>query len=326
MRPIEALHAVGRRFPEMWRRYDYLLSERGRSLPDWPQWCHCPMAAAYSVVSDCSDRRLSSEEAGSISVVAALAAWRPTQGIYRFAPEVLEELWRTDLSGEIPAEHLTRLPEWCVYIETPGRTWLDRTLHGYWAHLEWDAGDEHVELRLLLDLDSGLAGIPIHLGPGRDLSRGLQDTVAEAAVNAQRQWQTVSQLSREEMAAAAESLAPLVSVLLYLCADDAEMRPTRGRGHVTPVMRRGREGSLYMPAAKAPEVWETAYTLGARLREAASAEGTGGGSVRGHIRRAHWHTYRIGEGRKATRLRWLHPIAVNLETPDRPTVRNVETK
>lgn len=222
MRPIEALHAIGRRYTEMWRRYDYLLSERGKSLPDWPQWCHCPMAGAYSVVSDCSDRRLSSEEAGNISVVAALAAWRPTQGIYRFAPEVLDALWQTDLAGELPAEHLTRLPE-------------------------WDAGDEHVELRLLLDLDRGLAGIPIHLGPGHDLSRGLQDTVAEAAVNAQRQWQTIAQLSKEDMAAAAESLAPLVSVLLYLCADDAEMRPSRGRGPVKPAMQRGRDGRRYVP-------------------------------------------------------------------------------
>ena len=66
MRPIEALHAVGRRYPEMWRRYDYLLSERGKSLPDWPQWCHCPMAAAYSVVSDCSDRRQAVRGEGAV--------------------------------------------------------------------------------------------------------------------------------------------------------------------------------------------------------------------------------------------------------------------
>ena len=35
---------------------------------------------------------------------------------------------------------LYRPPEWCVDIETPGRIWEGRTLHGFWAHLEWKDG------------------------------------------------------------------------------------------------------------------------------------------------------------------------------------------
>jgi hypothetical protein len=37
---------------------------------------------------------------------------------------------------------------------------------------------------------------------------------------------------------------------------------------------------------------------------------------RPHIRRAHWHTYRIGKGRAERRMRWLAPVAVKLADPD----------
>ena len=56
--------------------------------------------------------------------------------------------------------------------------------------------------------------------------------------------------------------------------------------------------------------------LGAALRAAYHARETApegaGASVRPHVRRAHWHTYRIGEGRAERVLRWLPPIPVNV--------------
>ena len=63
-------------------------------------------------------------------VIAALASWRPTQGIYRFDADLLEAVWQTPLAspstssstsaGKLPTELLYHLPEWCPYIETPG--------------------------------------------------------------------------------------------------------------------------------------------------------------------------------------------------------------
>lgn len=50
-RPIDHLESVSRDYPGLWQRYDRFLAMRGSDLPDWPSWCHCPMAAAYSIVS-----------------------------------------------------------------------------------------------------------------------------------------------------------------------------------------------------------------------------------------------------------------------------------
>jgi len=40
-----------------------------------------------------------------------------TKGIYRFDPEIFDELWATPVSGESPTAVLERRPEWCVYAQ-----------------------------------------------------------------------------------------------------------------------------------------------------------------------------------------------------------------
>ncbi len=59
----------------------------------------------------------------SIALVGTMAAWRPTQGIYRFATNLLDELWDTPVTGDLPSDLLHRLPEWCVYIELFPAQW-----------------------------------------------------------------------------------------------------------------------------------------------------------------------------------------------------------
>jgi hypothetical protein len=81
-----------------------------------------------------------------------------TQGVYRFDPTVLDALWETPVTGDIPTEVLYHLPEWCVYVNTPGKTWQGGSLHGFFAHLEHDVDDKRTELRFVLDVT----------GPGGD--------------------------------------------------------------------------------------------------------------------------------------------------------------
>jgi hypothetical protein len=37
-----------------------------------------------------------------IGIMVALAAWRATQGIYRFDPTTFDALWKTPVAGDIP--------------------------------------------------------------------------------------------------------------------------------------------------------------------------------------------------------------------------------
>src|SRR5438067_1968447 len=75
--------------------------------------------------------------------------------------------------GELRAGLLYRLPEWCVYVETPGRTLLGAPLHGIYAHLEWDANTGRTELRFVFDMEGLLLPLPVHMVEG-----GLEAAVA----------------------------------------------------------------------------------------------------------------------------------------------------
>ena len=175
-RPREILAAVGRVYPTLWPAVDRLRAMRAADFPEWPDWWFLPMQGAYAILSGGGDRRVPLEHIHHVGIVAALAAWRVTQGVYRFDATVAEAVAATPLEGELPIELLYRLPEWCVYIETPGRIWEGRTLHGFWAHLEWEDGGGADELRLVFDtaeapglaLDPvrGLVPVPLILGEG----------------------------------------------------------------------------------------------------------------------------------------------------------------
>lgn len=249
-----------------------------------------------------------------IARVAALAAWRSTQGVYRFDATLLHELLATPLDGALPTEHLQRLPEWCIYVEL-GLSGIC----GFFAHLEYDLKAQKPELMLLVDCPESLVPVAIRLDG--TLNQALSSFVSHAEhAKAARGPASVGEV--------AHMVAPLVSVLLYLCAADAEMRPTRDpkRTHAPASVKRGKDGEAYLPPAKRPEVWETGFNLGPALRDATARTGAEGPEQgpRGHIRRAHWHSYWRGSGdERQLEIRWLPPIAVKLEIPQRATLRRV---
>ena len=104
---------------------------------------------------------------------------RVSQGVYRFDPDLYQAIVSTELNGDLPADLLTRLPEWCVYIELQGTP----DLHGFFVHLERDVDTLQMELRLLLDLDTGLLPMPLHLGQW-DLVAALEEMVRETRKHA----------------------------------------------------------------------------------------------------------------------------------------------
>ncbi len=242
------------------------------------------------------------------AIVAAVGTWRQTQGIYRIDPDVLEELWHTPVSGDLPTDVLERLPEWCVYVETPGRAVEGEQIAGFYAHLESDSNDGRQELRLLVDYESGdLVAVPLHLGG--DLRKALDSMLAEGDRNARRAGVISGILNvvtrREKMLA----IEPLVSLILYLCSEAAEITDRKDPKRSPSGFR----SSVRTP--NAPTVWETAVRLGEALRTARSAAAPGEGShaaPRPHIRRAHWHHFWTGpkSGDRKLVLRWLHPILV----------------
>lgn len=326
-RPRAILTAIGRAYPALWHGIDRLRAMRGNELPDWPDWCFLPLQGFYALLSGGGDRRIPPDRMHHLGIVGALATWRASQGIYRFDPEVAAAVAETPLDGDLPCAVLYHLPEWCVYIETPGRRFAGRELHGFWAYLDREVDGGADELRLVvdvadhpeqpLDLVSGLMPLVILLGEG-SLTDALRRLKSSAQQRAQATGLAVLAPVHNQAALLASELAPLVALVLYLCAENAELGD--GRRPARPAPTRTRHGPRLFPP-DTPTTWEVGMRLGAALRQSsqprdASDEETSSAvraGPRPHIRRAHWHSYRIGKGRAELRVRWLAPIAVKVE-------------
>lgn len=257
------------------------------------------MAGAYAVVSSRGGDPL------DVSVVAALGAWRETQGVYEFDPDLFAALVDTDLTGDIPLDVLFRLPEWCVYVPTPGFMWLGKQVDGFFAHLEADANERgRVELRLLLVQDGRTIPVPLHVWMPGGITAAAERFSQEAAFQARAAGVALDEETAAAAAKDAAATAPLVSLVLYLCSDDAEIldpkRPERRPAYRHPDAKAGKP-------APHPTVWQVGRRLGDQLREARVRLGP-----RAHVRRAHWHGYWTGPkaGPRKLELRWLSPMLV----------------
>lgn len=318
---------IARRFPMAWKQVEEMRESKGKSLPDWPAWCFLPIAGGLVVVQN-HGLQLGPAIATWPAQLAALAGWRHTKGVYSFDEGIYDALWETPIET-IPVEILFLVPEWCLYLETPRRFFMGQPMCGVFVHLEHDANTGRPELRFLFDVDapSGPFLIPgiIHLNyPTLDqaieaVARTTQETgrrhgVSEALLNESlKTYQSVKKIA-----------GSVISLFLYVCSQNAEIRslssPNREPGFPKPV--RTKRGVRLFEAERM-SVWECGWRTGAGIRaalEAESRETAEGGerqSPKPHIRRAHWHHFRVGprtDSRLA--LRWLAPIAVNATTPE----------
>ncbi len=77
--------------------------ERGRRLPDWPEWCWYPAACAEALTDNRPDQA---------RMVAAIGAWRQGRSIYRVDPLTAAALADTEASRRDPHPDPLELPEW----------------------------------------------------------------------------------------------------------------------------------------------------------------------------------------------------------------------
>jgi hypothetical protein len=333
-RAREALDSWGARHQDIWRLVDDVRRDR---RDEWPPYIFLPLEDAGEIMGRYSVARGArfgspADLVRPASLLALFAAWRVTQGIYRYDPALYEAIVATPIVGDIPGELLRRLPEWCVYVETPDMTAPligggDTQLHGVWAWLDRPRVDDYDVLTLGLDTHD--AGIAIGHVP-------LIGTLDESLTRVEEEWRSAvvrgnaSSLPPASYAAAARgTFGPILSLLLYLCSEASEIGDGASRPANPQPTRTKRGWRLF--AADRPTTWDVGVRMGAALRRAYQAEETGadpvptGRHVRPHVRRAHWHTFLAGSGRSERRVKWLPPIAVNLEDPSQlaATVRRV---
>lgn len=326
-----ALLGAGRDIPGLWAHYDAQAREHQYPHPMYISEPNGAMALVAALQqAGMVDQLRSLRESDPIGVATycahytTLACWRMTQGIYRFDPTLYSSLIDTDLAGDLPADVLLRLPEWCVYIETPGLQVATRSggrsaLIGAWARLDIEP-DGTPTLVLGLHID-GLARIEHHHVP-------LHGSLLGAIEDVMQQWGYRSARVAGEIEGYTR---PIINLLLFLCSGD-DVSGAGKPGNPEPVKTR-RDGMRRFAAA-GQRSWDVGVRIGSALRRAYAAAEAGAGSAgdersgpRPHIRRAHWHGYRVGPRKRddgsdipihsrRLELRWLPPIAVALDDAD----------
>lgn len=324
-RPLQHLRTLRQDIPDVWRHAEAYRAQRGKGLPHWPDWCYLPLAASYAILSGGGENRLEPSQAVHVGPLGALMAWRPTQGIYRYDPTLREALLATDLSRGIPRGALYHLPGWCVYIEDEWTHPTIGVIHGYYAALEWDAHDQHAELRLATDWGDhahwrSLIPFGIHL-----IADDLMDCLDPFFKFARDK--IGGDLADRALAEGKPIWDRALRFLLYLCSEGPDIHsdsPQARKGRPKPTPAKGGE-KIFPPTH--PSIWETGFRLGRMIRDYEAREHQGG-SVRPHLRRAHWHTFLRGpRDQERTRvLRWLPPIPVNIDATDdiEPTIYRIE--
>jgi hypothetical protein len=289
------------------------------------------------------DARLVREIAYGAQDAAVRRLWMRNRIAYAIDADLWEDLAYTSLNTELPGDLFTMLPHPDPFVALPkplilpiGDGKLQQRIEGFFVtgrgsvignNSLTSAGSQvsthspgavgNIGL-LIVGLTESLSGKPFNAPDvGRDavmtrvtLRHGvttLADHITD--INSRFDYAPYAVGGIDELAA---SLTACVSALIYLCAKNAEMRPVPGA-----TIKRAVKGLKGKP----PKVIEVGYETGPKLRaykqrEQAERGPATGRTVKAHIRRGHFHTFRVGAGRAESIVKWLAPFAVGTREGD----------
>lgn len=347
-RPITLMRFVAEMFPNVYKEIEKIRETNGKpGMMSWPKWCYCPLLAAQSFISYTHGYKMTDVHMQFTGIIGAMSAWRMSQGIYRFDSDIFESVWNTPVNGEIPIELLFQLPEWCVYIETPGKTiWLDteRPLFGFYAFLEYDAQTNVSGIFFCLDCDERVEipyNIPLYFDEGERTLEGIIKVFKNKILNIPTHKRNLYEKNileglkeqTNDLDKLAPQLPPLLSLVLYICTQNNELTHPRDESKKPrkPTLKKvGSEMKLFPPTT--PTTWNVGLRMGAQLRAAEQKlneqpQGSHA-SPRPHSRRAHWHPYwygKRGTDQRILKLKWLNQMLINAK-PEQlvPFVREVD--
>ena len=128
--PDRWIRELNRRYPSLWADLRKGYADPVRMLrpgsggvellASIPDWCIMPTLFPFLVMTDRYGESFYLTHMDELMTMGTTYTWRCSKGVYRFAPEIYDALIRQPLTGNLPQECLYRMPEWAVYIETPG--------------------------------------------------------------------------------------------------------------------------------------------------------------------------------------------------------------
>jgi hypothetical protein len=301
------LTQAAKRYPGCWNALEQWRNNIVTD-PNVPAYCFVPSTFCDMALHQILGSRNYSMH--DVYCLTGLAAWRVTQGIYRFNDDLYNELVQMEV-GALPADVLNKLPEWCIYLElkedwaTGAFVYIDRNMNG---------GLEQLSILLVTGEGDFERLVPYFI----PLSGSLMDGILKQKEFIEQHFAKTGRAAPEyKVKSVFKCLSSIASMALYICCVNADISGTP----VRPKAVKTKRGPRWFPPDK-PTMWEVGYrvgpVLGRSLRLASEREQElGRAGVRPHVRRAHHHHYWVGtDENKEKILKWLSPIFVNVETPE----------
>lgn len=353
--PMRALKYLKYQYPDVFSMIDQCVEDKDPKMVNY--WDHglvyAPVALARAAMEESvQDPTALLKAPLDLSLIAAVAAWRKSKTIYDFAPDLSKELVATAKRKnlEIPIGSIA-LPYWAVYIRPNMAEW---DVDGFFVCYDEDINENtklhYHEIRFIPIDRQGRPRATLYLITNPDGIGDMEETtIADCLENNMKTHENLDEprnekLYGEEMikitggkfpADAAHAgfqemgrlAAEWISLVIYISAVNAEIRP---------------DAQHYFKRTKAVkdipreiEYLHVGEKAGMRIRALqntvvqAGRQDSLGGHHRPpvmHIRRAHWHSFRIGKGRKGLKVKWLPPIVVNAggEEIDLLTINKVQ--
>ena len=231
--------------------------------------------------------------------VAMLAAWRMTQGIYVFDPDVQHDIWTTQVSGDIPSDVLFHLPEWCCLVSAPMRVFDDEAL-GFLVSLNSDSENLPPELWLLVvykreDVDVEPLCLTLVGSITEAIQGGLAKLKRTTLSTSPQQKEAALVRLNERYDRHIQDLEGMVSLALYLASENREISNPLGQQPQNPGPTSTKRAPRTSPPPS-PTKWDVGLRFCAALRAAREHQEPNAG---------HFSSGSRGLDNRPVRVKWL---------------------
>jgi len=254
-------------------------------------------------------------------VLQILPIWGISKTVYRFDPDLLEELGNTDIDRYIPIEIFDRLPDYCPFIECRiplTEVFSHRVSEGFFVSRISCEELHGLRVCIVCRSESDQDAFVV-----QTLTLPLSDklTIGQSLAS----FLDKDSNSSPKPAVVYECFKKILSLILYLCSIGSEIQD-RPSSEKKPMQIHG-------ALPEKPRIADVGLRIGSAIRsyriEQAKQDSEAvrtGRTLSPHIRRAHWHHFWTGPMHESRTLilKWIPPIPVNLDKGELPvTIRPV---
>lgn len=325
--PVQTLNSFCKHYPDLTQQVNAAWSKKLADPRLWPDWCLLPMDEWARIIDRQESKigivRPMERKLRDCYFLAMLGTWRYSQGIYRIDSDFQKALLDSEPGKNIPADILLHMPEWSIYVETPGESWQDDTaLWGFWASIAFFRNLPYPKLQIAINTCDGVRFTPdIPLGEWtveEALNREMWD-IDKKTIPACSIYEKIErEINFSKWRGTRIHIERLLHIILYCCCDKPDIDDARQPG-TSPQRPQAKQvkGGLRLFPASAPRFWTVGNNIGERLRQAQQDNQEketscgSGRSRRPHLRRGHWHGYWTGPRKSEVPqkfiLHWIPP-------------------